>query len=242
MSVKLVNYTPNPELAVAIAARTCIQDTDYGLKRLELNKKDVDRILGKVILKKHHSVLEHANFTFEISGVSRVLTHQLVRHRIASYSQLSQQRTNSSKLKYSIPPDISKNPELAERFIDITEKCRELYKYLIDHDIPHGSARYILPSSFNTRILVTINARSLFNLLSQRECAIEQWEFRQVANLIHDELMIVAPGIFKYAGPPCETDNICPEGERFQSCKYRIQKNLCNVKLSESNKKETAPV
>ena len=89
VQVNLVAHTPDPELAVAAAARTCIRDMDYEAVCAELREEDVQRILRTVILKNQHSVLEHVNFTFSISGVSRVLTHQLVRHRIASYSQLS---------------------------------------------------------------------------------------------------------------------------------------------------------
>ena len=221
IQVKLVNYTPNPERTVAIAARTCIKNIDYDLVCLELNDEDIRRILKTVILNNHHSVLEHIYFTFSISGVSRVLTHQLIRHRIASYSQLSQQRTDSSRLRFTTPPEIENRPDLAEEYCDMMIHCKEFYKRLIQCGINRGSARYILPQGFNTRILVTINARSLFNLLAQRECAVEQWEFRQVADLMHSELMRVAPGIFKFAGPPCETHNSCPEGENARTCKYR---------------------
>ncbi len=218
IQVKLVDHTPNPELAVVIAARTCTQNVDYEAVRAELREEDVKRILRTVILKNHHSVLEHVNFTFAISGVSRVLTHQLVRHRIASYSQLSQQRTDSSNLKFTVPPEIHHDPDLVEEYKSMMINCRELYKHLIKCGISRGSARYILPTGFTTRIVATMNARSLFNLLTQRECAVEQWEFYEVAQLMHGELMRVAPGIFRFAGPPCETQGFCPEGERGNKC------------------------
>lgn len=222
IQVKLVGYTPNPEIAVATAARACIRNADYEAICAELEEKDVQRILRTVILKNHHSALEHASFTFAITGVSRVLTHQLVRHRIASHSQLSQQRTDSSRLQFTIPPEIQQYPELAEEYQRTMMHCQELYKRFVQYGIPRGSARYILPSGFNTRILTTMNARSLFNLLAQRECEVEEWEFYQVALLMHGELMRVAPGIFKFAGPPCETQGYCPEGEKGHKCpRYR---------------------
>lgn len=221
IQVKLVEHTQNPEMAVAIAARTCIRNMDYSLVHLELSEQDIQRILRTVILNNHHSVLEHANFTFAISGVSRVLSHQLIRHRIASYSQLSQQRTDSSQLEFSTPPEIEEYPGLAEEYQNMMIRCQKLYECLIQYGVSRGSARYILPSGFNTRILVTMNARTLLNLLAQRECAAEEWEFRQVAHLMHSELMRVAPGIFRFAGPPCETHGVCPEGEKSQTCKYR---------------------
>lgn len=219
IQVKLVDYTPNPELAVATAARTCVRDMDYEAVCAELRKEDVQRILRTVILKNHHSVLEHINFTFAISQVSRILTHQLVRHRIASYSQLSQQRTDSSYLKFTIPPEIHHDPELAEEYESMMIHCRELYRRLIECGISRNSARYVLPSGFNTRILVTMNARSLFNLLAQRECEVEEWEFRNVAHLMHAKLMEVAPNIFRFAGPPCDTLGFCPEGKKGSNCK-----------------------
>ena len=221
IQVKLVDYTPSPELAVATAARICIQNADYEAVRAELTEEDIKRILRTVILKNHHSVLEHVTFTFAISGVSRVLTHQLVRHRIASYSQLSQQRTDLSHLNFTIPPEIHRDPDLVEEYKSVMVNCRELYRHLIKCGISRGSTRYVLPTGFTTRIVATMNARSLFNLLAQRECAVEQWEFREVAQLMHGELMRVAPGIFGFAGPPCETQGVCPEGEKRYICKYK---------------------
>jgi thymidylate synthase (FAD) len=219
--VKLVNYTRDPELAVAAAARACLRNTDYEAVYDELNHKDVQRILRNIIKNNHHSPLEHASFTFTISGVTRVLTHQLVRHRIASYSQLSQQRTDSSGLQFTIPPEIQQCPELAEEYQDIMKRCQGLYRHLVRCGISMGSARYVLPSAFNTRIVTTMNARSLLNLLAQRECEVEDWEFREVASLIHSELMKVAPSIFQFAGPLCITRGHCPEGKKGLTCSRR---------------------
>jgi len=242
IQVKLVAHTPDPELAVAAAARTCIRDMDYEAVCAELREEDVQRILRTVILKNQHSVLEHANFTFSISGVSRVLTHQLVRHRIASYSQLSQQRTDSSDLKFTIPPEIHHNPELAEEYKNMMLHCRELYRRLIECGVPRNSARYVLPSGFNTRILATMNARSLFNLLAQRECEVEEWEFREVAHLMHAELIKVAPDIFRFAGPPCETYGFCPEGEKGYKCSRYGRVTLLRADFHEEVKAEPARV
>ena len=218
LKVKLVNFTSNPEMMVAVAARTCIRDKSYEFLRDELTAQDVERIVTSVISKNHLNVLEHVDFTFSISGVSRVLTHQLVRHRIASYSLLSQQRTDSSQLEFTIPPDIEKNSDLAREYENAMECCREVYKKLIASGIRRGSARYVLPSSSNTRIMTTMNARALFNLFSQRECHAEEWEFRQVARLMHIELMKMTPKIFRYAGPPCQTRGHCPEGRDILDC------------------------
>lgn len=218
IEIELVNYTQDPELMVASAARTCIRDKRFKSICEELEKEDIERILKTVILKNHLSVLEHVTFTFSISGVSRVLTHQLVRHRIASYSQLSQQRTDSSELEFTTPPEIQKDSELEKEYHETIRSCQELYKRLVRNGISRGSARYILPFSFNTKIMTTMNARSLFNLFEQRECQVEEWEFRLVTRIMHDKLMKVAPMIFKYAGPPCHTHGICPEGKKLYEC------------------------
>jgi len=218
IEVKLINYTKNLEIIVASAARTCFRDKTYEYICEELKEEDIERIIKTVIIKNHLSVLEHANFTFSISGVSRVLTHQLVRHRIASYSQLSQQRTDSSEIEFTTPPEIQNNTVLAREYQETVKSCRELYKRLVRSGISRGSARYVLPSSFNTKIMTTMNARSLFNLFAQRECHIEEWEFREVARLMHNELMKVTPMIFKYAGPPCQTHGVCPEGKNIGEC------------------------
>ena len=221
IQVKLVNHTPDPELTVAAAARACIRNLDYEGVCAELGYEDVQRILRSIIERNHHSPLEHASFTFAISGVSRVLTHQLVRHRIASHSQLSQQRTDSSRLQFTIPPEIQQHLKLAEEYKSMMERCQELYRRLIQCGISRNSARYVLPSAFNTRIVTTMNARSLLNLLAQRECEVEEWEFRQVALLMHGELMKVAPGIFRFAGPLCETQGYCPEEKKGLRCSRR---------------------
>lgn len=223
IKVEVVSYTPEPELIVAVAARSCLADENFGGIRGKLRQSDISRILATVISKGHHSVLEHASFTFSISGVSRVLTHQLVRHRIASYSQLSQQRSNASQLDFVTPPEIQKNTQLAEEYREMMHLCQGFYQRLVTENIHLGSARYVLPSGFTTRIVVTMNARSLFNLLAQRECAAEEWEFRQVATLMHRELLGVAPGIFRYAGAPCQTEGVCPEGELGEYCGRRLR-------------------
>lgn len=222
--VELVSYTPEPELTIALAARTCYADLNYRTIKDELSHDDVKRILNTVIVKGHHSVLEHASFTFSISGISRVFTHQLVRHRIASYSQLSQQRTDSSTLDFVLPPSIEDDPNLNYAYSQLMNQCKNLYRKMIQQGISKGSARYILPSAFTTRIVATFNARSLFNLLEQRECIAEEWEFREVAVMMHNELIKVAPMIFTKAGPPCEIKHVCPEGKNTKNCR-RLQSN-----------------
>lgn len=242
IQVKLAGHTPNPEMVVAAAARTCTSNTDYEDICIELKEEDIQRILRTVILNNHHSVLEHASFTFAISGISRVLTHQLVRHRIASYSQLSQQRTDSSQLEFTIPPEVKQQPELVEEYKSTIKYCQELYKHLVKNGVSKGSARYILPSASNTRIVTTLNARSLFNLLAQRECGVEEWEFQEVAHLMHSELMKVAPNIFWFAGPACETKGYCPESKKGFECPRYRQMTLSEAGSHQAVQDQPIPV
>ena len=237
IEVRVVNYTPNPEIQIAVAARSCIENRSYEFIKDELKQKDIERIIKTVIVKNHLNVLEHINFTFSISGVSRILTHQLVRHRIASYSQLSQQRTDSSELNFSTPPDIRNREDLLVEYEQMLNQCRELYKRLIERGVSFGSARYVLPSSFETKIVATLNARSLFNVFAQRECQKEDWEFRLVARMMHVELMKISPSIFKYAGPSCQTKGICPEGKRIFECGGYLGVSLVDSALAESNER-----
>ena len=223
MKVILTSHTPEPELTVALAARRCVRDQDPEEIRKELTADDIRRLIATVIAKEHHSVLEHVSFTFEISGVSRVLSHQLVRHRIASYSQLSQQRVDSSRLEYVVPPEVRRDPTILHEYEEAMEACRALYALLVKRGVPLGSSRYVLPSAFTTRVMMTMNARSLFNLIEQRECAAEEWEFRAVATLIRKRLLAVAPNIFRFAGTTCETSGVCLEGETGIDCGKQVR-------------------
>ena len=225
--VELISCTPEPELAVALAARTRQTDLSYKTIKEGLSRADIGKILDEAIIKGRHSVLEHASFTFSVSGVSRVFTHQLVRHRIASYSQLSQHSSDASNLDFILPPGIRDDSDLNSECSRLLNQCQELYRKMVRQGIPKGSARYILPSAFTTRIIATFNARSLFNLLEQRECITREWEFREVALMMHIELMHAAPMIFTRAGPPCETRHVCPEGKSAINClKFHSSKLL----------------
>ena len=217
-TVSLISYTPNPERVVAAAARACWSNRSVQELYATLSDYDVSRVLRKVIVRGHTSVLEHAQFTSALSGVSRVLTHQLVRHRMASYSQVSQQRISQADSAYSIPPAFRDDAVLRRKYEQWMDDARELYAFLLQHGVPKGSARYVLPAAWETRIVVTMNARSLFNLIAQRACGAEDWEFRIVATRMQQELLSVAPRIFQFAGPPCKTTHQCPETGASDAC------------------------
>lgn len=239
--VILLDYTPNPDTLVATAARTC-----YSPKSIEEIYKNVesDPEKNKEFIKKlmdmgHQSPLEHISFTFGIQGVSRTLTHQLVRHRIASYSQKSQRYVNEKAFEYIVPPSIKncQNPEALEQYNNAMYSLNEIYEFLtLQCNIPKEDARYLLPNACETQIVVTMNARSLLNFFAHRCCNRAQWEIRALAYQMRKLVKEVAPLTFSHAGASCEMLGYCKEGKmscgRFSTLEY-ILKNY--NKMEESN-------
>ncbi|MBN2599835.1 MAG: FAD-dependent thymidylate synthase [Candidatus Thermoplasmatota archaeon] len=213
MHVKLIGYTSDPEKLPAMAA-TLTHSVTKPEELQKLSKKDQEKILDQVLRLGHTSVIEHASFTFAISDVSRSLTHQLVRHRIASYSQQSQRYVNLNEPHYVIPPLISKNKKTRSAYEKTMEVIWEHYNKLLALKIPAEDARYVLPNATCTNIMVTMNARSLLNFFELRCCLHAQWEIRLLANKMLQEVKKVAPKIFQNAGPSCKTKGICPEKKK----------------------------
>lgn len=211
---KLISHTPEPEKVVSIAAKLCYSKSNVdGLVTGVLTGNDTEKFIDKLKGMGHESPLEHVSFTFAIEGVSRTLTHQLVRHRIASYSQKSQRYVSENNFEYIIPPSIARDSQAKEKFENLMCTIRQAYNELASMDIPKEDARYVLPNATETKIIVTMNARSLFNFFSLRCCTHAQWEIRQLANLMLVEVQKVAPILFKNAGASCKK-GYCPEGER----------------------------
>ncbi len=213
MHVKLIGYTSDPEKLPAMAATlTHSKIKPEDLQDLPIKKQAA--ILEQVLKLGHTSVIEHASFTFAISDVSRSLTHQLVRHRIASYSQQSQRYVNLGEPNYVIPPLISKNKKTKSAYEKTMQVIWEHYNKLLELDIPAEDARYVLPNATCTNIMVTMNARSLLNFFELRCCLHAQWEIRMLANKMLQEVKKVAPTIFHTSGPTCKTKGFCPEKKK----------------------------
>lgn len=211
---KLISHTPEPEKVVSIAAKLCYSKSDVdGLITGVLTGNDAEKFIDKLKGMGHESPLEHVSFTFAIEGVSRTLTHQLVRHRIASYSQKSQRYVSENDFEYIVPPSIARDSQAKEKFENLMCTIRQAYNELASMDIPKEDARYVLPNATETKIIVTMNARSLFNFFSLRCCTHAQWEIRQLANLMLAEVQKVAPILFKNAGASCKK-GYCPEEGR----------------------------
>jgi len=213
MNVKLIGFTSDPEKLPAMAATL----THSKIKPENLDKisdKEQSAVLEQVLKLGHTSVIEHASFTFAISDVSRSLTHQLVRHRIASFSQQSQRYVNLTEPNYVIPPSIGKNKKTKKTYEETMGTIWDHYNKLLELKIPAEDARYVLPNGTCTNIMVTMNARSLLNFFELRCCLHAQWEIRLLANKMLQEVKKVAPIIFKNTGPSCKTKQICPEKKK----------------------------
>ncbi|KAF0220541.1 MAG: thymidylate synthase [Geobacteraceae bacterium] len=212
MKVALLQHTPDPELTVALAARLCYSPVTIDELKEKLSGADIKGFLDKIMSLGHQSVLEHASFTFGIEGISRVTSHQLVRHRVASYSQQSQ-RYVSHKERFAavVPQSIAERPEVLARFDAQLQALHELYADMMEAGVPAEDARFILPNATETKIMVTMNARELTHFFALRCCERAQWEIRAMALEMLKLVKGVAPTIFKDAGPGCLVGP-CPEG------------------------------
>lgn len=182
MMVKLVRHTPEPERTVAMSARLCYSPIGAAQLEEKISDEQAANLVRKLVSMGHLSTLEHVTFTFAIEGVSRVLTHQLVRHRIASYSQQSQRYVKEHDFETIVPASIASKPEAKAKFDKLMTEIRAMYDEFIALDIPAEDARYILPNATETKIVCTFNARSLLNFFSLRCCTRAQWEIRALAN------------------------------------------------------------
>ena len=212
IKVKLMKYTAEPERTVAMAARLCYSPAGAEELSEKMTDEQVTKLVEKIISMGHASTMEHVTFTFAIEGISRVLTHQLVRHRIASYSQQSQRYVSEHDFEYILPPSIAENDEAKAKFDNLMHTIRQTYDELVAMDVPKEDARYVLANATETKVLATFNARSLLNFFSLRCCNRAQWEIRQMAYLMLAEVKKVAPLLFKNAGATCVRTGRCPEG------------------------------
>ena len=268
LKVKIIAHTPEPDKVVAQAGKLCYSTVGVDEITQKLTEEEIARYVNMLASIGHESPLEHVSFTFAIEGISRACTHQIVRHRIASYSQQSQRYVKLEQFEYIIPPAIEKNPEAKRIFIEAMERDQKAYDELVDllledilidkHAADYGScireilkenpdvapdrskvldlyaekffedyrkaekqaiedARYVFPNACETKIVVTMNARSLLHFFNVRCCNRAQWEIREMATEMLKECKKIAPALFKKAGPDCVYGK-CGEGK--MSCKH----------------------
>ena len=213
MQVELLYHTPDPERAVATAARLCYAPVGATELMETMTEEKIRKVLTTIMAGGHFSTLEHASYTFAIDGVSRALTHQLVRHRLASYNQQSQRYVKFADGLDTIKPEsIAANEKANALFDEMIEKTVEAYQAFLEAGIPAEDARYILPNAAETKIVVTMNIRELLHFFSLRCCNRAQWEIRELAWKMLELARPTAPFIFADAGPGC-VRGACPEGK-----------------------------
>jgi thymidylate synthase (FAD) len=212
MDVKLLTHTPEPDRVVATAARLCYSPQAAAEVWTGFTPEKQGEFITKLTSYGHYSPFEHVSFTLAIAGVSRSLSHQLVRHRIASYSQRSQRYINEGAFQVVIPPTVAKEPAAREEFVRIIAEINEAYNRLTKLGIPREDARYLLPNACQTQLIMTMNARSLLHFITLRCCRRAQWEIQELAWKVRSEVMKVAPLLFQESGPSCLVRGECPEG------------------------------
>ncbi len=236
MKVKLISHTPNPEQVVAAAAKLCYSNSNIENLLDNLTQEKSREFITMLANLGHGSPTEHANFTFAIEGVSRTLLAQITRHRIASYSVQSQRYVNLKDFEFVTPPEVledkvaleefNKSMALAgENYLKVTALLKETHlKELLDKGMEEKAAkraaekkaledaRFILPNACTTKMIVTMNARSLNNFFAHRCCNRAQWEIQQLSDLMLELVFAVAPSLFLNAGAPCSYGP-CPEGK-----------------------------
>ena len=221
MNVILLAHTPNPDELVAASARICYSNVTSGELLQGEEKKLSRKLIADLFTSGHMSTFEHVSFTFGIDGLSRVASHQLVRHRVASFSQQSQRYVTMSYDTDAviIPPTVRQNPEALRIFQEQAQASHDAYRALTELGIPKEDARFILPHGYSTRLVMTMNARELHHFFRLRLCRRAQWEIHELARQMLVLVREKAPVLFAKAGPGC----IFGQCEESRSCNQPYQ-------------------
>lgn len=252
LKVKLLTYTPMSEYIVGSAAKLCYSQSGVNDLIDNIDDKKNEEFIHMLAGLGHESPFEHINFTFAVEGVSRSLTHQLVRHRVASYSQQSQRYVKEGNFEYVVPPEIKKIRGAYDLYVSSMENQQKSYdnivkilednhynKYLemgkdeiqaksLSEKKAIEDARFVLPNACETKIVVTMNARSLFNFFSHRCCNRAQWEIRELAIEMLKLVKGVAPTVFAKCGPGC-VEGSCPEGVMTCGLANKVREEFRNL-------------
>lgn len=236
LHVELLQYTGQPEKIISAAAKLCYSSS--GVKDVldDLDEEKVEKFLKMLMDLGHESPIEHVSFTFGIEGVSRSLLAQITRHRIASYSVKSQRYVKEGQFEFITPPAIAEDPRAHKLYLQSMQDAQKTYNELADilsekylaENLQNGlpekqaksqaekkaieDARFVLPNACETKMIVTMNARSLMNFFHHRCCSRAQWEIRALADEMLRLVKEVAPTLFALAGPSCVAGP-CPEGK-----------------------------
>jgi len=233
LKVELLQYNEQSEFIVSTAAKLCYSASDIKSLKSKIEKESQKDFIANIAEMGHLSVFEHISFTFAVEGVSRALTHQLVRHRVASYSQQSQRYVKSvDGFNHIIPNTIKSNTQAKEKFDNLMKEISLCYDELLGLGIPAEDARYVLPNAAETKIIITMNARELLHFFSVRSCNRAQWEIRELSDKMLSLVYNVAPAIFDSSGPSCVRGR-CSEGKFNCGHASQVKKRITNLKVKE---------
>lgn len=244
MEVKLLSTTDNAKELIFAAGRQCYTQgwignawqevEDSKVQIVDLNdrhictEKEIYSLVAYLKESGHTSVLEHVKFTFAVDGVSRALTHQLVRHRLASYSQQSQ-RYVDFKFEFSIhafvtPPKIENKDLAYAKYVNVLRNIQDTYNDLLSLGVDPEDARYVLPNASKTRVVITMNCVALLHFFGLRSCALAQWEIRDLSDTMLRICKAELPCVFESVGSRCLSLGYCPESKKRSCGKYKTKK------------------
>ena len=254
MKVTLITHTPIPEKVVASAAKLCYSSATIDTLMEGLTDEKSAAFVDMLAEIGHESPIEHASFTFGVEGVSRSLLAQLTRHRMASYSVQSQRYVREKMFDYVLPPEIEAIPEAAAEYRQAMEEDQAHYdrltailkdkhlKDMLDSGMDEKEAnraaekkaiedaRFVLPNACATKLIMTMNARSLMNFFHHRCCNRAQWEIRELAEEMYKLCIEAAPHLFRKAGPKC-VNGACPEGKMTCGKAKEVREHYASLRL-----------
>jgi thymidylate synthase (FAD) len=240
LHVRVLESTSNALGLIYAACRQCYSEKFAGdiLDESAADPVKQAEFVRKVVASGHESPLEHVKFTFAVEGVSRALTHQLVRHRLASYSQQSQRYVKETGFDYVVPPSLKQDPEALKEFVRLMEEIQLSYTRLLGvlkirgvaGEAANQDARFVLPQASETKIVVTMNCRELLHFFQHRCCIRAQWEIRALAHEMLRLCREILPEVFADAGAKCEALGYCPEGPKFTCKRYPLKETVLTRK------------
>ncbi len=233
MNVKLI--FPTQDVAkdyykqiVFLACKLCYSESNpeeiwEKLQSGKITDRKIESLINKVVASGHHSTIEHIVFTFAISGVSRTLTHQLVRHRIGvAFDQQSQRYVSLSNPVFVEPPTIADNNEAHQLYQQAQQQMAEVYEQLLQLGIPSEDARFVFPQGVGSNLIMTVNLRELIHICGLRLCSLAQWEIRAMFQKVRAEVKQVSPYISRMLVPHCVHEGFCSElGNKDGHCRIR---------------------
>ncbi len=260
MNVTLIEYTPNPEKIVAAAAKLCYSDSGCENIMDGLDSEKTESFVKMLSDMGHESPVEHVSFTFGIEGVSRALLAQITRHRHASFSVQSQRYVRKNNFVYITPPAVSDDETINKMYHEAMQSSYNAYNTIADKLCEKyyaefstqgmdetaakskaekkaiEDARFVLPNACETKMVVTMNARSLINFFKLRCCNRAQWEIRALAVEMFKLCYEVAPSLFGSAGPSC-CKGACGEGKMSCGSAAEVRKEFDRIKAEIDEKR-----